>query len=57
LALPSKVVSLWFWPQLEQASAPLCTQDMDSGLVSNNFPISLHCTDYDTAIFVYYQVY
>jgi hypothetical protein len=38
---------------------PLCTQDVDSGLVSNNFPTSLHRTDYDTATatFVYYQFY
>ena len=37
MALPSKVVSLWFWPQLEQASVPSSIQCMDSSLVSNNF--------------------
>lgn len=38
MGLPSKVVSLWFWPQLEQALVPSCIQCMDNGWVSHNFP-------------------
>lgn len=34
MALPSKVVSLWFWLQLEQGLVPSCIQYMDNGLVS-----------------------
>lgn len=41
MELPSKVVSLWFWPQLEQALVPSCIPCMDNGLVSHNFPAVL----------------
>jgi len=41
MGLPSKVVSLWFWPRLEQALVPSCIQCMDNGLVSHNFPAVL----------------
>ena len=45
MALPSKVVSLWFWPQLEQALVPSSIQCMDNGLVSNNFLALLSATN------------
>jgi hypothetical protein len=46
MALPSKVVSLWFWPQLEQALVPSCIQCMDNGLVSNNFLALLSASNF-----------
>ena len=55
MALPSKVVSLWFWPQLEQASVPSSIQCMDNSLVSNNFLALLSASNRMLHALVFYK--